>query len=81
MNILFQKTSASIGDVVSNLLNVINAYKKAVNSNSNTIKSVLCKNITFRLEEKFLFELNSPVYAVASFSMFQNSVSSNLFIN
>ncbi len=66
LNITFQKNSARIGDVVPHLLLVINAYKKSFTHNKQTVKNILCKNLAFRLEEKFKFELSSPIYAVAS---------------
>jgi hypothetical protein len=66
LNITFQKNSARIGDVIPHLLLVINAYKKSFTHNKQTVKNILCKNLAFRLEEKFKFELSSPIYAVAS---------------
>ena len=62
-SLLMQRTTSTIADVVPNVLMMLSKWNRMeVGGNC----SLLCDSLTNAFKHKFNYELNSPVYAVAS---------------
>jgi len=68
-NLVWQKTSSTIADIVPNLMVIISKWNRM--EVTGTYK-LLCNLLVAAFKKKFEFELNSPIYNVASILLVSN---------